>query len=110
VKHRRELIWCCSKGWLPGLLVNTGRASAMAAYEMWAGFVDDLARTCGWDTFNERSANGRGRAPGSADYRGISGKRFQERYTDVHAIALYGRSPKAACALLPRRYWYRRVS
>jgi hypothetical protein len=69
-------------GYRGNLAALANSANSMAAYEMWAGFVDYPARTYGWDTFNERSANGRGRAPGSADYRGIYGKSFQELYTE----------------------------
>ncbi|MEI6776941.1 MAG: hypothetical protein WCK70_08570 [Chloroflexales bacterium] len=56
-----------------------------AAYDMWAGFVDYLTRTYGWEKFNTLYSNGRGRGAGSADYRGIYGKSFQELYTDWYA-------------------------
>lgn len=69
-------------GYRGNLAALANSANSMAAYEMWAGFVDYLARTYGWDKFNELYANGRGRAPGSADYRGIYGKSFQELYTE----------------------------
>ncbi|PMP72992.1 MAG: hypothetical protein C0184_16725, partial [Chloroflexus aggregans] len=69
-------------GYRGNLASFVGSANSMAAYEMWAGFVEYLARTYGWDKFNELYANGRGRAPGSADYRGIYGKSFQELYTE----------------------------
>lgn len=49
-----------------------------AAYELWAGFVDYLAETYGWDKLNALYVTGRGRSPGSADYRGIYGKSFVE--------------------------------
>jgi hypothetical protein len=72
-------------GYRGSLASFAGSANSMAAYEMWAGFVEYLARTYGWDKFNELYANGRGRAPGSADYRGIYGKSFQELYTEWYA-------------------------
>ncbi len=49
-----------------------------AAYELWAGFVDYLASTYGWDKLNAVYLTGRGRSPGSADYQGIYGKSFAE--------------------------------
>lgn len=72
-------------GYRGNLAALASSADSMAAYEMWAGFVDYLARTYGWDKFNELYANGRGRAPGSANYRGIYGKSFQELYTEWYA-------------------------
>jgi hypothetical protein len=78
----RELYQAGYRGNLASFAVS---ANSMAAYEMWAGFVEYLARTYGWDKFNELYANGRGRAPGSADYRGIYGKSFQELYTEWYA-------------------------
>ncbi|RRR74407.1 MAG: hypothetical protein EI684_07210 [Candidatus Viridilinea halotolerans] len=56
-----------------------------AAYDMWAGFVDYLTRTYGWDRFNILYANGRGRAPGSADYMGVYGKSFRELQDEWYA-------------------------
>ncbi len=72
-------------GYRGNLAALAGSANSMAAYEMWAGFVEYLARTYGWDKFNELYATGRGRAPGSANYRGIYGKSFQELYTEWYA-------------------------
>jgi hypothetical protein len=70
----RELYQSGYRGSLGGL----GRGSLDVAYDMWAGFVDYLASTYGWDKFNQLYLSGRGRSPGSADYRGIYGKSFQE--------------------------------
>ncbi len=62
-----------------GNLAAAGRsADSDVAYELWAGFVDYLASTYGWDKFNLLYVSGRGRAPGSADYQGIYGKTFSE--------------------------------
>ncbi|WP_448336645.1 hypothetical protein [Chloroflexus aurantiacus] len=72
-------------GYRGNLAAFANSANSMAAYEMWAGFIEYLARTYGWDKFNELYANGRGRAPGSANYRGIYGKSFQELYTEWYA-------------------------
>lgn len=68
-----------------GNLAYFGRHDLNSAYDMWAGFVDYLARTYGWQKFNALYLSGRGRAAGSADYRGIYGKSFQELYTDWYA-------------------------
>lgn len=68
-----------------GNLAAMGRGNLDIAYDMWAGFVDYLTRTYGWDAFNRLYANGRGRAPGSADYRGIYGKSFQELQEEFYA-------------------------
>lgn len=65
-----------------GNLGALGRGNLDVAYDMWAGFVDYLAGTYGWDRFNALYVSGRGRAPGSADYSGIYGKSFQELYTE----------------------------
>jgi hypothetical protein len=68
-----------------GNLATLGSGSLDVAYDMWAGFVDYLARTYGWQSFNQLYLSGRGRGPGSADYRGIYGKSFKELYTEWYA-------------------------
>jgi hypothetical protein len=68
-----------------GSLATMGRGDLNCAYDMWAGFVDYLTRTYGWDAFNRLYATGRGRAPGSADYRGVYGKSFQELQEEYYA-------------------------
>lgn len=68
-----------------GNLAAMARHGADVAYDMWAGFVDYLTRSYGWDAFNRLYANGRGRAPGSADYRGVYGKSFQELQEEFYA-------------------------
>jgi hypothetical protein len=68
-----------------GNLATFGHRNLDNAYDMWAGFVDYLARTYGWEKFNRLYTTGSGRAPGSADYRGIYGKSFQQLYTDWYA-------------------------
>jgi hypothetical protein len=71
----RELYQSGYRGSLTGM---DRLANSDVAYEMWAGFVDYLARTYGWDKFNLLYISGRGRAPGSADYMGVYGKSFAE--------------------------------
>lgn len=67
-------------------LAAAGRtADSDTAYELWAGFVDYLATTYGWDRFNALYVSGRGRAPGSADYQGIYGKSFGELASEWRA-------------------------
>ena len=68
-----------------GNLATMGYAGLDTAYDMWAGFVDYLARTYGWDRFNMLYTNGRGRAPGSADYQGIYGKSLSELQREWYA-------------------------
>jgi hypothetical protein len=68
-----------------GNLAALGHGSLDVAYDMWAGFVDYLARTYGWEKFNQLYLSGRGRGPGSADYRGIYGKSFQDLYAEWYA-------------------------
>lgn len=65
-----------------GNLATLGRGNLNIAYDMWAGFVDYLARTYGWDKFNQLYTSGCGRSPGSANYTGIYGKTFQALYTE----------------------------
>lgn len=68
-----------------GSLGAMGKSDLDAAYDMWAGFVDYLASTYGWDKFNALYVSGRGRGAGSADYYGIYGKSFKELYTEWYA-------------------------
>lgn len=68
-----------------GNLATLGRINSDVAYDMWAGFVQYLAGTYGWDKFNTLYVSGRGRAAGSADYVGIYGKTFQELSEEWYA-------------------------
>lgn len=68
-----------------GNLAAMGRQSSDVAYDMWAGFVQYLAGTYGWDKFNLLYVSGRGRAAGSADYVGVYGKTFQELAEEWYA-------------------------
>jgi hypothetical protein len=68
-----------------GNLAALGKQNLDVAYDMWAGFVDYLAYTYGWDKLNTLYVSCRGRAPGSADYMGVYGKSFQELYTEWYA-------------------------
>lgn len=72
-------------GYRGNLAAMTQVANSDAAYEIWAGFVDYLARTYGWDKFNALYVSGRGRAAGSANYRGIYGKSFAELAAEYQA-------------------------
>ena len=81
-ERSRQLYAQGYRGNLAGL---TRSANSVVAYEMWAGFVEYLTNTYGWDSFNRLYASGRGRAAGSADYVGIYGKPFAELATEYQA-------------------------
>lgn len=68
-----------------GNLAAMGRKNSDVAYDMWAGFVQYLASTYGWDKFNVLYVSGRGRAAGSADYVGVYGKTFHELAEEWYA-------------------------
>lgn len=68
-----------------GSLAAMGKQNLDVAYDMWAGFVDYLTRTYGWDKFNLLYQTGRGRAPGSADYVGVYGKSFKDLADEYYA-------------------------
>ena len=68
-----------------GNLAAMGKQNLDVAYDMWAGFVDYLAYSYGWDKLNTLYISCTGRAPGSADYMGVYGKSFQELYTEWYA-------------------------
>jgi hypothetical protein len=68
-----------------GNLATLGNGSLDVAYDMWAGFVDYLTRTYGWDKFNALYVSGRGRAAGSAPYQAVYGKSFQELVAEYYA-------------------------
>ena len=68
-----------------GSLSGMGKRNLDVAYDMWAGFVDYLTRTYGWDAFNTLYVSGRGRAPGSADYQGVYGKSFKQLADEFYA-------------------------
>ncbi|NTU82646.1 MAG: hypothetical protein HGA45_25295 [Chloroflexales bacterium] len=68
-----------------GNLATLAKRDLDVAYDMWAGFVDYLTGTYGWDKFNLLYQTGRGRAPGSADYSGVYGKSFQELADEYYA-------------------------
>lgn len=68
-----------------GNLATISRRDLNTAYEMWAGFIEYLARTYGWEKFNLLYVSGRGRGAGTAEYEAIYGKTFEELYTDWYA-------------------------
>jgi hypothetical protein len=74
-----------AQGWRGSLTSFAGAGNSVAAYEMWAGFVEYLANTYGWDTVNMLYASGRGRAAGSSDYRGIYGKSLVQLQNEWYA-------------------------
>ncbi|PDW02664.1 hypothetical protein CJ255_12830 [Candidatus Viridilinea mediisalina] len=72
-------------GYNGNLAAMSNRSDINAVYDMWTGFVDYLTSTYGWERFNYLYANGRGRAPGSADYQGVYGKSFHELQNEWYA-------------------------
>lgn len=67
-----------SAGYVRNLVTVARTADSDTAYEVWAGFVDYLTTTYGWEKFNALYVSGRGRYHGSADYQGIYGKSFTQ--------------------------------
>ncbi len=63
---------------IPLRLLTAERAGTNQAYEMWASFVDFLAERYGWEKLDALYRSGRGRAPGSSDYRGVLGKSLDD--------------------------------
>lgn len=63
---------------IPMDVVRAERNGPDVAYDIWAGFVDYLTRTYGWDAFHQLYQSSRGRACGSADYKAVYGKSIAE--------------------------------
>lgn len=63
---------------VPLQLVTAENYGANNAYELWASFVDFLIEDYGTETVDALYISGRGRAHGSADYQGITGKSLDE--------------------------------
>ena len=59
-------------------VVRAERNGPDVAYDIWASFVDYLTRKYGWDAFHQLYNSSRGRACGSADYKGVYGKTIAE--------------------------------
>lgn len=73
-EHAREL----SDAGIPLRLLTAESSGADNAYELWASFVDFLAQNYGWGKLDALYRSSSGRAPGSADYQGITGKSLDE--------------------------------
>ena len=63
---------------IPLRLLTAERSGPDNAYELWASFVDYLAREYGWEQLDALYASGRGRAPGSSNYQKVLGKSLDE--------------------------------
>jgi hypothetical protein len=63
---------------VPLRLLTAEHSGADNAYELWASFVDFLAQRYGWDTLDALYYSGRGRAPGSSNYKAVLGKSLDE--------------------------------
>jgi hypothetical protein len=59
---------------VPLRLLSAERSGPDSAYELWASFVDFLAKRYGWGKLDALYISGRGRAPGSANYQKVFGK------------------------------------
>ncbi len=70
---------------VPLVLKNAQRYGANNAYELWASFVDYLLDTYGFPAYRQIYSSGRGRAQGSADYKGVTGKSLDELTADWKA-------------------------
>jgi hypothetical protein len=63
---------------VPLRLLTAERSGADNAYELWASFVHFLSLRYGWEKLDALYVSGRGRAPGSADYKGVLGKSLDQ--------------------------------
>lgn len=63
---------------IPLLLLTAERSGADNAYEQWASFVDFLIERYGWAQLDALYRSGRGRAPGSSNYRAVLGKSLDD--------------------------------
>jgi hypothetical protein len=63
---------------IPLRLLTAERSGADEAYEMWASFVDFLAKRYGWGKLDALYISSRGRAPGSANYERVLGKSIDD--------------------------------
>jgi len=67
---------------IPLRLVGAQSSGSDNAYEMWASFVSYLYRRYGMGTVDALYRSSRGRAQGSADYAGVTGKSLKELTED----------------------------
>ncbi|HEU4323983.1 MAG TPA: hypothetical protein VFS21_12615 [Roseiflexaceae bacterium] len=70
---------------VPLRLMGAERYGTNNAYELWASFVDFLVERYGWEQVDALYRSGRGRAAGSSDYQGITGRSFDELAADWRA-------------------------
>lgn len=73
---------------IPLTLTGAQRYGSDNAYEMWASFVSYIFKHYGMDTVDELYVSSRGRAVGSADYKGVTGKTLAELTTAWRAWVL----------------------
>jgi hypothetical protein len=62
----------------PLQLVTAEQSGPDRAYELWASFMDFLIDRYGWEKFDTLYRSGRGRAPGTSDYRGVLGSSLDQ--------------------------------
>lgn len=63
---------------VPLNLLTAPRYGTDASYELWASFISYIVTIYGWETMDALYLSSRGRAPGSADYQGVTGKTLTE--------------------------------
>jgi hypothetical protein len=67
---------------IPLVLASAERYGSDNAYELWASFISYLYKTYGMETIDQLYRSSRGRAIGSADYKGVTGRSFKELTAD----------------------------
>ncbi|GAB4122561.1 MAG: hypothetical protein Fur005_36230 [Roseiflexaceae bacterium] len=67
---------------IPLQIVGAQRYGSDNAYELWASFVSYIYRKYGMDVVDQLYISSRGRAVGTADYKGVTGKTLQELTKD----------------------------
>lgn len=96
ITGQRWLTMCGATSWreraqqlraqgIPLRLLSAEQSGANNAYELWASFVFYIAHQYGWEKFDALYASSTGRAPGSADYKRITGRTLDELAADWRA-------------------------
>jgi hypothetical protein len=63
---------------IPLMIAGAQRYGADNSYELWASFISYIYKTYGMETVDALYRSSRGRAIGSADYQGVTGKSLKE--------------------------------
>lgn len=84
----RERAFQLASSGVPLRLIGAQRSGSDVSYELWGSFVSYIYKYYGIGTLDELYRSSRGRAAGSADYLGITGKTLAELTTDWRAWVL----------------------